>query len=53
MSNSRFQNNISFASEIHFIPKAIDVIQNCGRPLALPIITKLWTDKAGIKAHVQ
>ena len=28
--------NIGFASGIHFIPRAIDVIWNHGRPLAFP-----------------
>ena len=45
--------NIGFASGMHFIPRAIDVIQNRGRPLTFLWSLNFGLIKAEIKAHVQ
>ena len=45
--------NIGFASGIHFIPRAIDVIRNRGRPLAFLWSLNFGLIKAEIKVHVR
>ena len=45
--------NIGFASGIHFIPRAIGMIWNCGRLLAFLWSLNFGLIKAKIKVHVQ